>query len=88
MLLPFVDDILGVSGSIQLFCLMIFRPTQMYIKQNALLPGSYKRNTLQLLNLGFFVITLLACIGSVVSLVQDTKGYHLFNNTHEWDIAY
>ena len=81
MLLPFAEDILSVSGSIQLFALTIFLPIQMHIKHKAIQPGSKKWNALQLLNLCCFCITIAAVISSVVSLKQDVEGFRPFDNT-------
>ena len=81
MLLPFIQDIVGLVGALELYPLTVFLPIQMHIKQAGVLPWTSKWVPLQLLSMLCLTATAAGCIGSVVSLLQDVKGYKAFQNT-------
>lgn len=81
MLLPFFGDVAGLVGAVQLFSTTVFLPVQMHIQQAQIIPWSHKWVGLRMLIMVVLCTTIAAAIGSVVSLVHDTKGYHAFDNT-------
>ena len=81
MLLPFIQDIVGLVGALELYPLTVFLPIQMHIKQAGVLPWTSKWVALQLLSMLCLSATAAGCIGSAVSLLQDVQGYKPFQNT-------
>lgn len=84
MLLPFIQDIVGLVGALELYPLTVFLPIQMHIKQAGVLPWTSKWVALQLLSMLCLSATAAGCIGSAVSLLQDVQGYKPFQNTRSY----
>ncbi|XP_062208682.1 amino acid permease 3-like isoform X2 [Phragmites australis] len=70
LMLPFFNAVLGLLGAIAFWPLTVYFPVTMYIAQAKVAPGSRKWVSLQALNVGALVVSLLAAVGSVADMVQ------------------
>eukprot|EP00250_Pteridium_aquilinum_P003359 c13671_g1_i1 orf=404-1828(+) len=78
MLLPFFNDIVGLLGALAFWPLTVYYPVAMHISQNDLKKWTPKWTALQGLNVGCFLVSLAAAVGSIASIVQDLKMYTPF----------
>lgn len=73
-LVPFVLDLLGVLGAIQIAILTVILPVQMHIKQRVQ-SRSTRWYALQLMNLCCCCVAQVACIGSICPWSKTQKDF-------------
>ena len=78
MLLPFVNDVVGILGVVGFWPLTVYYPVEMYIVQKKISPFSSKWMLLQTLSVVSFFV---AACGSIEGIIQDLKLYKPFWTT-------
>ncbi|CAI8598916.1 unnamed protein product [Vicia faba] len=82
MLIPFFNDVLGLIGAAGFWPLTVYFPVEMYIKQKKITKWSYKWISMQTLSVICFVVSVVAFVGSVSSIVVDLKKYKPFTTDY------
>lgn len=78
MLLPFFNDIVGLLGALAFWPLTVYYPIAMHISQKNLKRWTPKWIGLQGLNVGCFLVSFVAALGSIAGIVEDLKKYAPF----------
>ncbi|KAI5064905.1 hypothetical protein GOP47_0019600 [Adiantum capillus-veneris] len=78
MLLPFFNDIVGLLGALAFWPLTVYYPISMHIAQHHLKKWTGKWIALQGLNVGCFLVSFAAGLGSIAGIVGDLKKYAPF----------
>ncbi|KAL6767998.1 hypothetical protein ACKKBF_B37390 [Auxenochlorella protothecoides x Auxenochlorella symbiontica] len=76
--LPFFGDIVGLVGAIGFWPATVFFPIECWIRVYR--PNATKRMWLRCLNVGCFIVTLAATVGSVQLIVVDSQSYEIFSD--------
>ncbi|CAK8567966.1 unnamed protein product [Lathyrus sativus] len=82
MLIPFFNDVLGLIGAVGFWPLTVYFPVEMYIRQKKIPKWSYKWTCMQTLSVICFVVSVVAMVGSVASIVLDLKKYKPFTTDY------
>ncbi|CAL5204385.1 unnamed protein product [Lathyrus oleraceus] len=82
MLIPFFNDVLGLIGAVGFWPLTVYFPVEMYIKQKKIPKWNYKWICMQTLSVICFVVSAVATVGSVASIVLDLKKYKPFTTDY------
>ncbi|CAK8567964.1 unnamed protein product [Lathyrus sativus] len=78
MLIPFFTDVLGFLGAIGFWPLTVYYPVEMYILQKKVPKWSRKWIWLEIISLVCLIVSVLAALGSIASVVVDLKKYRPF----------
>jgi hypothetical protein len=78
MLIPFFNDVLGLLGAVGFWPLTVYFPVEMYIRQRKVPTWSYKWICMQILSVVCLIVSIVAAVGSVASIVLDLKKYKPF----------
>ncbi|MCO5569031.1 hypothetical protein L7F22_022737 [Adiantum nelumboides] len=78
MLLPFFNDIVGLLGALAFWPLTVYYPISMHIAQCNVGKWTTKWVALQGLNIGCFLVSFAAGVGSIAGIVGDLKKYAPF----------
>lgn len=81
MLLPFFNDILGILGAIGFWPLTVYYPIACYMSQKRVARGSRLYIGLHTLSVITLLVSIAGLIGSVATLILDTKHVKLFAKT-------
>lgn len=82
MLIPFFNDVLGLLGAVGFWPLTVYFPVEMYITQKKIPKWSYKWICMQTLSVICFLVSVVAIVGSVASIVLDLKKYKPFTTDY------
>ncbi|KAJ1391506.1 Amino acid transporter, transmembrane domain [Sesbania bispinosa] len=82
MLIPFFNDILGLLGALGFWPLTVYFPVEMYIVQKKIPKWSTGWICLQILSVVCLIVSAVAAVGSVASIVLDLKKYTPFTSTY------
>lgn len=78
MILPFFNSIVGLLGALAFWPLTVYYPISMYMSQAKITRNSSKWWWLQCLSMICLIVSILAGIGSVVSIIDSLKHAKLF----------
>lgn len=81
ILLWLIEDLAGIIGPVVLFSSTVFLPIKMHVQQAELPAWTWKWAGLQMIMFAALCTSIAAIIGSVVSLVDDTSDYRVFDNS-------
>ncbi|XP_047316682.1 amino acid permease 4-like isoform X2 [Impatiens glandulifera] len=79
MLVPFFNEILGITGAFVFWPLSVYFPTEVYIAQKKIPRWGLKWIGLQIMSLACLMISIAAGAGSVAGVVKNLKTYKPFN---------
>ncbi|CAM8930015.1 unnamed protein product [Rhodiola kirilowii] len=82
MLLPCINDVVGLLGVIGFWSLNVFLPVEMYIVRMKIGKWSTKWISLQILSMSCLVISLVGAAGSIYSISHALKVYKLFKTRY------
>lgn len=78
MLIPFFNDVLGFLGAVGFWPISVYFPVEMYISQRMIPKWSSRWISLQIMSIVCLVVSVVAAIGSVTSIVIDLKTFKPF----------
>ncbi|KAL5075153.1 hypothetical protein RYX36_014137 [Vicia faba] len=82
MLIPFFNDVLGFLGAVGFWPLTVFFPVEMYILQKGIPKWSSKWIWLEIISLVCLIVSAMAALGSVASIMNDLENYKPFDSEY------